>query len=158
MNNRKIISVLVLLSAFAIIIPSARADEYDQATKLTFSHSVQIPGRVLPAGTYWFVLADASIANRNIIQIFNSDRSTLCATVLANGSRRLQRTDKTTITFAEPGLGKPVAIVDWFYPGHTIGHEFVYPTQDEREEIATAKHQTILAETQTKTPTGIAGD
>jgi hypothetical protein len=158
MNTRKVISILGLLLAFAIILPVARADEFDQATKLTFNQSVQIPGRVLPAGTYWFVLANASIANRNIIQIFSSDRSTLYATLLANGSARSQRTDKTTITFAERGLDKPDAIVDWFYPGRTIGHEFVYPTRDEREEIASAKHQTILAAAQTKSPTGIAGD
>src|ERR1700688_853299 len=118
MNTKKVITIFGLLLAFAIIPLVTRADEYDQATKLTFNQSVQIPGRVLPAGTYWFVLADTSIANRNIIHIFNSDRSTLCATLLADGSRRLRRTDKTTITFAEPGLGKPDAIVDWFYPGH----------------------------------------
>jgi hypothetical protein len=158
MNTRKVISILGLLLAFAIILPVVRADEYDQATKLTFNQPVQIPGRVLPAGTYWFVLANASIANRNIIHIFNSDLSTLYATLLTNGSVRLQRTDKTTITFAERGAAKPDAIVDWFYPGRTIGHEFVYPTRDEREEIASAKHQTVLAAAQTKSPTEIAGD
>ena len=158
MNTRKVINILGLLLAFAIILPVVRADEFDQATKLTFNQSVQIPGRVLPAGTYWFVLANASNANRNVIQIFSFDRSTLYATLLSNGTARSQRTDKTTITFAERGLDKPDAIVDWFYPGRTIGHQFVYPTRDEREEIASAKHQTILAAAQTKSPTGIAGD
>jgi hypothetical protein len=158
MNNRKVISILGLLLAFAIILPVARADEFDQATKLTFNQSVQIPGRVLPAGTYWFVLANASIANRNIIQIFSSDRSTLYATLLTTGSARSQSTDKTTITLAERGLDKPASIVEWFYPGRGIGHEFVYPTRDEREEIASARHQTILATALTKSPAGIAGD
>jgi hypothetical protein len=158
MNTRKVTSICGLLLAFAIILPVARADEFDQATKLTFNQSVEIPGRVLPAGTYWFVLANASIANRNIIQIFGSDRSTLYATLLTNGSARSQRTDKTTITLAERGIDKPEAIVEWFYPGRSIGHEFVYPTRDEREEIASAKHETILAAAQTKTSTGTAGD
>ena len=158
MNIRRVIAVLWLLSAFTIILPVARADEYDQATKLTFNQPVQLPGRVLPAGTYWFVLANSSIANRNVIQIFNSDRSTLYATLLTNGSARSQRTDKTTITFAERGLDKPYAMVDWFYPGRTIGHEFVYPTRNEREEIASAKHQTVLVAAQTRSSIGIAGD
>jgi hypothetical protein len=158
MNTRNVISILGLLFAFAIILPVARADQFDQASKLTFNQPVQIPGRVLPAGTYWFVVADTSVANRNIIHIFNSDRSTLYATLLTNGSARLQGNNKTTITFAERGAAKPEAIVDWFYPGRTIGHEFVYPTRDEREEIASAKHQTVLAAAQTKNSTQIAGD
>lgn len=158
MNIRRVIGTLWLLSAFTIILPVARADEHDQATQLTFNQPVQLPGRVLPAGTYWFVLANSSIANRNVIQIFNSDRSTLYATLLANGSERTQRTDKTTITFAERALDKPYAMVDWFYPGRTIGHEFVYPTRNEREEIASAKHQTVLVTAQTRSSIGIAGD
>jgi hypothetical protein len=158
MKTRKVISILGLLFAFAIILPVARADQFDQASKLTFNQPVQIPGRVLPAGTYWFVVADTSVANRNIIHIFNSDRSTLYATLLTNGSARLQGSDKTTITFAERGAAKPEAIVDWFYPGRTIGHQFVYPTRDEREEIASAKHQIVLAAARTKNSTEIAGD
>jgi hypothetical protein len=158
MKTRKVISILGLLLAFAIVLPEARADQFDQASKLTFNQPVQIPGRVLPAGTYWFVVADTSVANRNIIHIFNSDRSMLYATLLTNGSARSQGNDKTTITFAERGAAKPEAIVDWFYPGRTIGHQFVYPTRDEREEIASAKHQTVLAAARTKNSTEIAGD
>jgi hypothetical protein len=158
MKTRKVISILGLLLAFAIVLPEARADQFDQASKLTFNQPVQIPGRVLPAGTYWFVVADTSVANRNIIHIFNSDRSMLYATLLTNGSARLQGNDETTITFAERGAAKPEAIVDWFYPGRTIGHQFVYPTRDEREEIASAKHQTVLAAARTKNSTEIAGD
>jgi len=84
MNTRKVISILGLLFAFAIILPVAHADQFDQASKLTFNQPVQIPGRVLPAGTYWFVVANTSVGNRNIIHIFNSDRSTLYATLLTN--------------------------------------------------------------------------
>ena len=158
MKTRKVISILGLLFAIAIILPVARADQFDQASKLTFNQPVQIPGRVLPAGTYWFVVADTSVGNRSIVHIFNSDRSTLYATLLTNGSERLQGNDKTTITFAERGAAKPEAIVDWFYPGRTIGHQFVYPTRDEREEIASAKHETVLAAARTKNSTEIAGD
>jgi hypothetical protein len=82
MNTRKAFITLSLVLASLVMLPVAHADEWDQASKLTFSQSVQIPGRVLPAGTYWFILAD-SIADRNIVQIFNSDRSMLYATILA---------------------------------------------------------------------------
>jgi hypothetical protein len=157
MNTRKATSILGLLLAFAIILPAARADEYDQASQLTFSQPVQIPGRVLPAGTYWFVLADVSIANRNIIHIFNSDRSTLYATVSTITAERAQSSDRTALTFAERDSTQPSAILDWFYPGRKTGHEFVYPAQDEKE-LASAKHQTVVARAQATHQTAVAAD
>ncbi len=157
MKTRKTISFLGLLLAFAIILPAARADEYDQASQLTFSQPVQIPGRVLPAGTYWFVLADISIANRNIIHIFNSDRSTLYATVSTITAERAQSSDHTALTFAERDSTQPSAILDWFYPGRKTGHEFLYAAQDE-EELASAKHQTVVAHAPATHQTRVAAD
>jgi hypothetical protein len=51
---------------------SARADEFNKLTILTFSQPVEIPGHVLPAGTYRFQLAD-SMGDRHIVQVFNAD-------------------------------------------------------------------------------------
>jgi hypothetical protein len=141
----KILNSLIALGvmvAFASLVPLARADEWDQATKLTFSQTVQIPGRVLPAGTYWFVLLDHGV-DSNVVQIFNSDRSKLVAILQTNVSERSTPTDNTAITLAERGSTQPEAIVDWFYPGRITGHEFVYPTRHGREELAPAEHQTI---------------
>jgi len=157
MKTRKTISFLGLLLAFAIILPAARADEYDQASQLTFSQPVQIPGRVLPAGTYWFVLADTSIANRNIIHIFNSDRSTLYATVSTITAERAQSSDHTALTFAERDSTQPSAILDWFYPGRKTGHEFLYAAQNEKE-LASAKHQTVVAHAPATQQTRVAAD
>jgi hypothetical protein len=157
MNTRKAISILGLLLAFVIILPVARADESDQATKLTFSQAVQIPGRVLPAGTYWFVLADTSIGSRNLIHIFNSDRSTLYATVSTITAEPVQPSDHTTIIFAERQSTQPSAIVTWYYPGRETGHEFVYP-KPEQQELAQAKHLTVVATALAKHPTEVAAD
>jgi len=157
MKTRKTISFLGLLLAFAIILPAARADEYDQASQLTFSQPVQIPGRVLPAGTYWFVLADTSIANRNIIHIFNSDRSTLYATVSTITAERAQSSDHTALTFAERDSTQPSAILDWFYPGRKTGHEFLYAAQNEKE-LASAKHQAVVAHAPATHQTRVAAD
>jgi len=158
MNNRKAISILGLLLALAIILPTtARADEYDQASQLTFMQPVQIPGRVLPAGTYWFVLANTSIGNRNIIQIFNSDRSTLYATISTVAAERAQASDHTAFTFAVRDSMQPGAILTWFYPGRKTGHEFVYPAQDEKE-LASAAHQTVVARGPVAHQTAVAAD
>ena len=116
---------LALLFAFAL--PSKLlADEWDKATKLTFNEPVEIPGRVLEAGTYWFTLADSD-SDRNIVQIWNADRTQLIATILAIPDYRLQPADKTTISFEERPTGSPEAIHAWFYPGDNFGQEFVYP-------------------------------
>ena len=141
-----------------MILPTAaRADQYDQASQLTFSQPVQIPGRVLPAGTYWFVLANTSTGNRNVIHIFNSDRSTLYATVSTITAERAQSSDHTAFTFAERESTQPSAIVTWFYPGRRTGHEFVYPAQEEKE-LASAKHQTVVARAPATHQTAVAAD
>jgi hypothetical protein len=158
MKTQKMLFALVFVFASLITLPAARADDYDQASKLTFSQAVQIPGRDLPAGTYWFVLAN--IGSRNAVQVFNSDRSTLYATILTVDAERVKITDKTAMTFAEPGTMLPEAIVTWFYPGRDFGHEFVYPHRKE-QELAQAKHHTVEVTTttaQVNQQTVVAGD
>jgi len=131
---------IALVLAFSLVLPAARADERDQATKLTFNHSVQIPGRVLPAGTYWFVLADTA-SNRDIVRIFNSDRSMLYATLLTIDADRPAITGNTAITFAERGM-QPETIVSWFYPGSGYAHQFLYSKPVE-QELARARQRMI---------------
>jgi hypothetical protein len=156
MNTGKAFITLGLLLAFVMMLPSARASERDQATEITFNQSVQIPGRVLPVGTYWFVVSAAN-TSRNIVQIFNSDRSMLYATVSTINTESLTTTDKTAITFAEREPMQPRTILSWFYPGHTPGHQFVY-SNIEQQELAQVKHYTIMAKTQNKHQTAVAGD
>src|ERR1700675_1565717 len=50
--------ILAVLLAFLVVLPAVHADEWNQATLITFSQPVQIPGRVLPAGTYLFELVN----------------------------------------------------------------------------------------------------
>lgn len=112
--------------------PSAKADEWDNKTTITFSGPVEIPGvhlkgyGVLPAGTYVFKLLDSN-SDRHIVQIFSKDELTVYATILAIPNSRLRATDKTVITFRERPAGEPEALRAWFYPGKQSGEEFVYP-------------------------------
>jgi len=80
---------------------------------------------VLPAGTYVFKILD-SLSDRHIVQIFNSDETTVYAMILAIPNYRLQATDKTVMTFRERSAGQPEALRAWFYPGRNWGEEFVY--------------------------------
>jgi hypothetical protein len=136
-------AALALLLAFLMVLPAARADQANQATKVTFNQAVQIPGRVLPAGTYWFVLPE-DINEHHQVRIFNSDRTMVYATVFANNAERLQTTEHTAFAFAERESAQPQAIVTWFYPGSTTGHVFLYPKQVQME-LAKDKHETVVA-------------
>ena len=145
MNTQRKLMILATVLAFLTTLPVARASEQDQATKLTFNKAVQIPGRVLPAGTYWFVLAETN-TTPNVVRIFNSDRSTLYATILTVNAARSNPADTTTITFADRGSMQPENIVTWFYPGFSTGHEFVYSNSEEKELAQLKQHTVIAAE------------
>jgi hypothetical protein len=132
------LSLLGVISASAV-----RADEWDKKTILTFSQPVEIPGQVLPAGTYTFKLAD-SLTDRHIVQIFTADGSQIIATVMAIPDYRLTATDQTVIKFGEVPRGSPEAIRAWFYPGNTTGYEFVYP-KSRATQLAKAANAVVPA-------------
>jgi hypothetical protein len=144
MSNRKALAAIGLALASLIVLPKAHGSEEDQATKLTFGQSVQIPGKVLPAGTYWFVVDVGPSSGLNTVRIFSQDRLTLYATLQTISAEHLKPVGETEITFADRTSMQPAAIVTWFYPGRTIGHEFLYPKQEEKE-IAQAKQYTVVA-------------
>jgi hypothetical protein len=104
----------------------AMADDWNRATKLTFNEPVEVPGHVLLAGTYWFTLADSE-ADRNIVQVWNEDRTQLIATILAVPDYRSKAAGKTIVHFEERPADSPEAVHSWFYPGANYGEEFVYP-------------------------------
>jgi len=71
--------VVLLCTAFGA---GVRADSWDKKTIVTFSNSVEIPGRVLLAGTYVFKLANTA-SDRHIVQIWNGDETQILATIMA---------------------------------------------------------------------------
>ena len=110
----------------AVVLPGVRADEWNKKTIVTFSQAVEVPGKILPAGTYTFQLMD-SPSDRHIVQIFNADGSQIITTVLAINDYRLQPTGQTVMKFSEQPGDSPDALRAWFYPGDSFGQEFVYP-------------------------------
>ena len=144
--NKGYIVAGLLIACLLFFELAAHADTWDQATKLTFTESVQIPGQILPAGSYLIEMVNTD-TNRNIVQIFNSDRTVLYATLQTVPTERLKPTGDAVITFAEES-GRPVALVKWFYPGNIIGNEFLYSKQEEKE-LAQDKLQVITVHRQT---------
>jgi len=122
----------------AIMIPSAKADDWNRKTEITFSGPVEIPGVHL-AG--WGVLDSQS--DCHIVQIFNKDETAIYATILAVPNYRLRATDKTVMTFRERPAGQPEAPRARFYPGRNWGEEFVYPSA-KAMELAKATNTPVL--------------
>lgn len=116
----------------------ARGQDVNQKTILTFSQPFEIPGHVLPAGSYTFQLVD-SANDRHVVQVLNADGSRQIALVMAVPNYRLTPTDKTVISFNEALVGQPETIRAWFYPGRSVGQEFVYPKRRALELAAVAR-------------------
>lgn len=142
MNVRKIVAVAALVLACGLTAGRVRADESDQAIRVTFSGPVQIPHQVLPAGTYWFVVI--SDRNPNTVQILSADRSKSYGILNTISRERALGISDATFTLAKRGATEPEAVVAWFYPGHSIGHEFVYARPIE-EELSRAPQDTHIS-------------
>jgi hypothetical protein len=142
------INKIALLIAFAItsvlfMEVVAHADEADQYTKITFNQAIEIPGKILPAGTYLFKLENPD--NLSVVQILSADGTHTYATLQTIAAERRKPAGHTVVVLAEQPDGKPETLLEWFYPGDTIGHEFVYSKQEERQ-LAQDRQQTVKAD------------
>jgi len=142
--HKRYIAIGMIIAFTLFFELAAHADESDQATTITFSQPVQVPGKVLPAGSYLFKLTNSD-SDLNIVQIFSADRTVLYATLQTIPTDRLEPTGHTVVALAEQGTGQPDALLKWFYPGRETGNEFLYP-QHKEKELAQDKQQTIVAD------------
>lgn len=141
---RKLLSaVLQVVVVSALTVPFASGSEANQLTKVTFYEAVEIPGQVLPAGTYWFVLTGDTY-NRTLVRIYSADRSKVYATEFTVDVDHAKPANGTAITFAERSASQPQALLEWRFPGETVGHEFQY-RRLERRELARDQKQTVIA-------------
>lgn len=142
---RKITAIFFgLFLACGVLLPAAHADMWDQATKLTFNQPVDLPHISLPAGTYWFILKRGP-TSRDIVEVFNSDRSKLYATLITVPTLRAQSTSRTEITFVERPSNQPEAILKWYYPGRFTGHEFLYSARHEEQFARDVKQNELVS-------------
>jgi hypothetical protein len=159
MHTAKKVGFIASLIVGALVVsvsPSYGAVD-NQATEMTFSQPVRIPGnRILPAGTYWFTILADLTGTTNVVQIFNADGTRMLAqelgettdpsqvgqvVVTVNGVR--YPSSNVVLRFAKGGKSQPPALLAWFYPGQP-GHKLMYSSRREKQLEEDAQ-QTIVA-------------
>ena len=109
-------------------------------TSFTFSQPVMVPNQTLPAGKYLFRV---NTQNRNIIEIYSSDKSRMIQRVIAVQAARSDSPERAEIRLIEGSSEAPVAIGTWWYPSQRQGWEFIYP-REQAMKLAKTARQPIL--------------
>jgi len=131
-----------LAGVLACVAPIASlADDYDKKTIVTISQRTEVPGIILEPGTYVIKLLNSS-SNRHIAEIMNERMDHLYALTFTAAAEKVTRTGKTVLTFYEGTNDRPPALRKWFWPGDTIGQEFIYP-KDQAARISAATKERV---------------
>jgi hypothetical protein len=135
---KTVLIALALTFVGAMFASGIQANDWNKVTVMTFSQPIEIPGQILPAGTYTVKLVNID-SERHVVQFLAADGIKVVATVLAINDWRLRPTGQTVVKFAERSGDNPEALKAWFYPGDNFGQEFVYPKQRAIELAMAAK-------------------
>jgi hypothetical protein len=144
---RKVALACMTVAMVTISVNAGAQGPANQDTFFTFSQAVELPKTTLPAGTYFFQLMD-SPSNRHIVKVMSQDRKQLHATLLAIPYYSNDRpSDEPQVRFLETpaanGAAAGNAIKIWFYPGNSVGHEFIWP-RDKAMQLASATGEAVL--------------
>jgi hypothetical protein len=126
MYRKMFFGVISMMLLGTFFVAKSQASELDKKTIVTVNGPIQVPGKVLPAGTYVFKLPVTDLTNQTLISIFNADETQLIATIQGIPDYRPQVTDKTVFQLEDMASGQPEALKAWFYPGDNSGVEFKY--------------------------------
>lgn len=133
-----------LISSFGAI---AHAQTDDYRTYFTFSAPVTLPGVTLPAGRYLFRLADPT-TGRKVISVLTADGRPLA--MLHTIPNQLTRAPQNAeVRFMETPANVPPAIKTWWYPGKSIGYEFIYPMQQALQLAKVTPEPVLTTRTET---------
>ena len=139
------IAAALFVAALMALTINVSAQDFNplEKTYLTFSAPVELPGMTLPAGTYTFKLADTP--SRNVVQVLSQDEKKIHGQFLFVQAQRRDASGDTVVTFRETAEGTTPAVQYWYYPGETIGKEFIYP-KAQAEKIAARTGQQVRSE------------
>ena len=124
----KILTSACVFTMLAFTSTTTHAQTIDNRTYFTFSGPVTLPGVTLPAGKYLFRNPD-TLTGRRVVQVLSEDGRQAFAQLLTIPVQRFDAPKEPEIRFMETAEGTPAAIKAWWYPGSTIGWEFIYPKE-----------------------------
>ena len=143
------LSKRILVSACAAAVfasvsvrPAAAQGPMDDRTEFTFNSPVEMPGVTLPPGTYVFHFVDTN--QKKVMQVADKSSNKNYGMFLTINAIRPKASDDAELRFLETPAGKPAAVKTWWYPGNTIGREFIYPKSQARR-LAAATNTNVLA-------------
>jgi hypothetical protein len=144
------IIVLCTLAALTLGTAStAQAQTFDYRTYFTFSTPVTLPGVTLPAGRYLFRLADPS-GSRKVISVLSADGKTSLATLHTIPNQLPEAPRDPEIRFMETPSNVPPVIKTWWYPGNSVGYEFIYPRQQALQLAKVTQEPVLTTVAETK--------
>jgi hypothetical protein len=125
---RKLTLVSIVITVLVWLTPQARAQLLEQKVHVTFSGPVEVPGEVLPAGSYVF----EALESGHLTRILSADEKHVYATLFTVPEERSETAQKATIVLEENQPGMPQKVEAWFYPGYSTGNEFMYKSVSNR--------------------------
>jgi hypothetical protein len=133
----KTIASACVLAVLGFTSTTAHAQTIDNRTFFTFSQPITLPGVTLPAGKYLFRNPDFN-TSRRVVQVLSDDGKQSYAMLLTIPTQRTEPSAEPEIRFMETAEGTQPAIKAWWYPGNTIGWEFIYPKEQALKLAKTA--------------------
>ena len=108
----------------------AKAESPMDKAVVTFDRPVEVPGKVLPPGSYVF----KSIDNQELVQVFSADQKHLFATVaVVPQDRPANDTDNDShVDLGKTRADAPQEVEGFFLSGRSTGYQFIYPTLHHR--------------------------
>jgi hypothetical protein len=93
---------------------------------VSFDRPVEVPGKVLPPGTYIF----KSLENNELVQVFSADERQLFATVVVVPEDRPAQdiNNDCFVQLNKTRADAPQEVEGFFLPGRLTGFQFIYPT------------------------------
>lgn len=127
-NISKKMAVLLAMATILVLagsLPAAQADTNGKKITLEFKSATQIPGQVLPPGSYVFEAAGTQ-AGWNVVKIYNQDGSSQITTLLAYQNPQLKNTGEP-ILFYSRHAGIPYPVMEgWFFEGDSAAQQWAY--------------------------------
>jgi hypothetical protein len=125
------VSKLIGLSTVAALLlsvssPLKAESLVDDRATVTFDRPVEVPGKVLPPGTYVF----KSLDNGGLVQVFSADERQLFATLTVVPEDRPDH-DQDVNSFVQLNRTRadaPQEVEGFFLAGRLTGFQFVYPS------------------------------